>query len=460
MKKSKEIQLDKSTSSKSNTIIKDEKKNKNNDSNQKSNVFLDKLFKKRKSVFLNKSGKNSKRKKKKKNNKKYSNGRFSLDIFDLLIMVVIVAIISCVCTGLILNYQYQKNYHYLYNDAVSDKKVQEFLDTYSEVVDNYYEEVDKDAMIEAALEGMLDFLKDNYSIFLDKNETDMLSESLDGTYEGIGIVVMSNVVYQVYDNSPADKVGIKANDEIISINGTEITSENYTIIADLLNKDKENEVIVKRDNVELTFYINVDEVEIPSVESDIIFSEDKSEKIGYLFLSSFSSHSFEDFQESLLKLENDEIDSLIIDLRNNSGGYLNSATDIASLFLKKGEVLYSLESKNNITTYKDETKDKREYKIVILVNSNTASAAEILTAALKDSYGATIVGKTTFGKGKVQTMKYYEDTMIKYTSAKWLRPNGECIDEIGIVPDYDVDIQYGNNVIYDLQLDKAIKLLS
>ena len=139
---------------------------------------------------------------------------------------------------------------------------------------------------------------------------------------------------------------------------------------------------------------------------------------------------------------------------------MNSATDIASLFLKKGEVLYSLESKNNITTYKDETKDKREYKIVILVNSNTASAAEILTAALKDSYGATIVGKTTFGKGKVQTMKYYEDTMVKYTSAKWLRPNGECIDEIGIVPDYDVDIQYGNNVIYDLQLDKAIKLLS
>ena len=94
-----------------------------------------------------------------------------------------------------------------------------------------------------------------------------------------------------------------------------------------------------------------------------------------------------------------------------------------------------------------------------MVNSNTASAAEILAAALHDSYGATIVGKTTFGKGKVQTMTHYEDTIVKYTSAKWIRPNGECVDEVGIVPDYEVNLEYGENVIYDRQLDKAIELL-
>ena len=97
---------------------------------------------------------------------------------------------------------------------------------------------------------------------------------------------------------------------------------------------------------------------------------------------------------------------------------------------------------------------------MVLVNANTASASEILAAALHDSYGAEIVGKTTYGKGKVQTVKQYDDSIVKYTSAEWLRPNGECVDEIGIKPDYDVDLEYGQNVIYDLQLDKAIELLS
>lgn len=436
---------------------------KNSKDKSERKTFFD-MFKKDKG--LKKSSKSAavkkyqQKKAKKNKQKRYINGKFSLDILDLLIIVVGVAIVSCVFTGFILNYQYQKNYNYVDSSVVSDAKVKEFLETYSEIVDNFYEEVDKDAMIEAALEGMLNFLEDNYSIYLDKNETDSLSESLDGAYEGIGIVAMGNMVYQVYKDSPAEKVGIKANDEIININGTEITMENYEKIADLLYKDKENEVKVKRDDEELTFKIRVSEVEIPSVSSDVIVSEDKSKDIGYILLNSFSAHSFEDFQEALMELEDKQIDSLIIDLRGNTGGYLNAATDIASLFLKKGDVIYSLENKNKITTHKDETKASRKYNIVVLVNGNTASASEILAASLKDSYGATIVGKTTFGKGKVQTMKYYEDTMIKYTSAKWLRPNGECVDEVGIVPDYDVDLQYGGNVIYDLQLDKAIELLS
>lgn len=452
--------------SKTNVAFND-KKNKNDNvtknSKGKGKSFFDRI---KSDKGLKKSSKSAavkkyQRKKAKKNKqKRYVNGKFSLDIFDLLIIVVVVAIVSCVFTGFILNYQYSKNYSYVDSDVVSDVKVKEFLETYSEIVNNFYEEVDKDAMIEAALEGMIDFLEDNYSIYLDKKETDSLSESLDGAYEGIGIVAMGNIVYQVYKDSPAEKVGIKANDEIIDINGTEITMENYEKIAELLHKDKENVVKVKRDEEELTFNINVSEVEIPSVSSDIIVSEDKSKDIGYILLNSFSAHSFEDFQEALMELEDKQIDSLIVDLRGNTGGYLNAATEIASLFLKKGDVIYSLENKNKITTYKDETKDSRKYSIVVLVNGNTASASEILAAALKDSYGATIVGKTSFGKGKVQTMKYYEDTMIKYTSAKWLRPNGDCVDGVGIVPDYDIDLQYGDNVVYDLQLDKAIELLS
>ncbi len=420
--------------------------------------FMDRFKKKDKKSDAVKKYQNKKSKKKRQ--KKFVNGKFSLDVLDILIIVVATAIVSCLFTGFILNYQYKKNYHYLTTEVAEDKNVKEFLDTYTEIVNNFYEEVDKDKLIEAALEGMLSFLQDNYSIYLDKDETDSLSESLDGSYEGIGIVAMGNVVYQVYEGSPADKAGLKEADEIININGTEITLDNYNDIANFLYKDKENTIIIKRDGKEKTFKIEVKEVEIPSVGTDLIMSSDKKKKIGYLKLMTFSSHSFEEFQEELLELEKDKIDSLIIDLRGNTGGYLNAAEDIASLFLAKGKIIYSLENKNKTTTYKDETKDSRKYKVVVLVNESTASAAEILAAALKDSYGATLVGKTTFGKGKVQTMKHYEDTMIKYTSAKWLRPNGECIDEVGIVPDYDIDLRYEENIVYDLQLDEAIKLLS
>lgn len=447
---------------KENVINKESSSNKNDKLNNKKNKQVTK-DKKWSFSFLKKKNdsiKGKKKYKKKKKNTRYVNGRFSLDIWEILIIVVATALVSCVFTGLILNHQFRKNINYIDTELIADDNVQEFLEIYSEIVNNFYEEVDEDAMIGAALDGMLKFLEDNYSIFLNKNDSDSLSESLDGAYEGIGIVAIGNVVYQVYENSPAEKAGLLANDEIIKINGTEINLENHELITELLDKDGENTIVVKRDKETLTFKVEVAKVNIPSVSSTVIKNEEKNTKIGYLQLASFSAHSYEEVVEALEELEEDEdITSLIIDLRDNTGGYLTVATDISSLFLEKGSVIYSLENKDEKNEYKDETKEKREYKIVVLVNSNTASAAEILAAALHDSYGATIVGKTTFGKGKVQTMTHYEDTIVKYTSAKWIRPNGECVDEVGIVPDYDVNLEYGENVIYDRQLDKAIELL-
>ena len=419
------------------------------------------IFKKKNTIKKSNAVKRyQKNKNKKSKQKRYVNGKFNLDILELLIIVVFTALVSCVATGLILNHQYKKNFNYIDTDIMDNKKIVEFLDTYSEIVDNFYEDVDEDKIIDAALEGMLEYLEDNYSIFLDKNESSDLTESLDGAYEGIGIVAIGNVVYNVYEGSPAEKAGILVEDEIIEINGTKISLENYEKITELLYKDKENKIIVLRDGKEYKFSIEVSKVKVPSVSTNIIVSEDKKQNIGYLALTTFSAHSYEEFQTELLELEKDGIDSLILDLRDNTGGYLNVVSDISELFLEKGSVIYSLKNKDEKKVYKDKTKDSRKYKIVALVNANTASASEILAGALHDSYGAQIVGKTTYGKGKVQTVKQYDDSIVKYTSAEWLRPNGECVDEIGIKPDYDVDLEYGQNVIYDLQLDKAIELLS
>lgn len=439
---------------------KDKVKKSDKTKNSKLKRLFDTFKQKKNSKKSDAVKKYQKNKNKKAKQKRYVNGKFSLDILELLIIVVFTALIACIATGLILNHQYKKNFNYIDTDIMDNKKIVEFLETYSEIVDNFYEDVDGDKIIDAALEGMLEYLEDNYSIFLDKNESSDLTESLDGAYEGIGIVAIGNVVYNVYEGSPAEKAGILAEDEIIEINGTKVSLENYEKITELLYKDKENKIIVLRDGKEFTFNIEVSKVKVPSVSTNIIVSEDKKQNIGYLALTTFSAHSYEEFQTELLELEKDGIDSLIIDLRDNTGGYLNVVSDITELFLEKGDVIYSLKNKDEKKVYKDKTKDSRKYKIVVLVNANTASASEILAAALHDSYGAEIVGKTTYGKGKVQTVKQYDDSIVKYTSAEWLRPNGECVDEIGIKPDYDVDLEYGQNVIYDLQLDKAIELLS
>ena len=153
--------------------------------------------------------------------------------------------------------------------------------------------------------------------------------------------------------------------------------------------------------------------------------------------------------------------SLIIDLRNNTGGYLSAAKEIASMFLEKGKIIYSLEEKEKTTEYKDNTEEKKEYKIVILQNENSASAAEVLIAALKENGVARTIGTTSYGKGKVQkTSKLSDGTMYKYTSAKWLTPNGDCIDGIGLSPDLNVELseEYANNMTKenDNQLQMAL----
>lgn len=392
--------------------------------------------------------------------KRKFNGRINLDVFSILIIIITVAFIASVSTCVIINYQFRKSTNLIDRQVVKDKNVQDFLNTYSEIVDNYYEEIDKEGMMAAAMSGMLEYLKDNYSIYLDENESEDLSESLDGSYNGLGILIRGTTIENVYKNSPAEEAGLKIGDELISINNNAISLENYDKIGDFLDKENENEITVKRSKEEMKFNVKLSNVYVPATSSNIIKSPDKKKSIGYINLSTFSLMAYEDFKESLTELEEKKIDSLIIDLRNNTGGYLNVATNISNLFLEKDKVIYSLENKNKIAAYKDETPEKREYNIVVLVNGGTASAAEILAAALHDSYGASIVGQRTYGKGKVQTMKYYEGTIVKYTSAKWLRPNGECIDEVGIEPDYEVSLIVENNTIYDKQLDKAIELLS
>ena len=179
-----------------------------------------------------------------------------------------------------------------------------------------------------------------------------------------------------------------------------------------------------------------------------------------MYVSKFNQTVYDQFVDALEKLEKDNIDGLVIDLRDNTGGYLAAATKMAKLFLENGKVIYSLNEKNGSTVSKDDTDEARTYPVYVLVNGNTASASEILAAALRDSYGAKLVGSTTYGKGKVQKTSTLSDgTMYKYTSAKWLTPNGLCIDEVGLKPDIEIDASadYTKDLVYNAAMDAISK---
>ena len=209
------------------------------------------------------------------------------------------------------------------------------------------------------------------------------------------------------------------------------------------------------------------DVDIESVQDvNIGYELINGTNIGYLKMNIFSKTLSDQVNNALNDMETQGMQKLIIDLRNNTGGYLESAEATANLFLEKGKLIYSLENKDAKASYYDETDAHKTYPIVILLNENSASASEILAAALKDSYGygVTFVGTTSYGKGLVQqTYDLSDGSMAKYTSARWLRPNGNCINGVGLKPDYEIakeDIRDEAGYPIDNQLQKAIEVIS
>lgn len=380
-------------------------------------------------------------------------------LINLIIIVIVTAIITSVTTGVIL-LNNSKAGKTIINS--NDKDLQEFIEVYNSVLDDYYENIDKTEMINKAIEGMLNYLGDDYTTYMNSIETKELSEKLNGKYEGIGVEITDgNVIYRVFDGSPAKEAGIIAGDTILKIEDEDVTGMQTSKIAEKIksNKNSKIKITVLRKDEEISFDVTKKELYVPAIESQIL--ENNGKKTGYIYISTFSNTVYDQFNEAIKTLESEKIDNLIIDVRNNTGGYLKAANDIASLFLEKGKIIYSLENKNTKETYKDETSEARNYKVVVLINESSASASEILASALKYSYNAILVGKKSYGKGKVQqTASLNGGSMYKYTSAKWLTPIGDCIDKVGLLPDEEVDLQVlEDGSLVDTQLSKAMEVL-
>ena len=374
------------------------------------------------------------------------------------IIIVITAIVTSITTGIII---YNNNKVILGGaNWKDDTALQEFLSIYNSLDEDYYEEIDKTEMVDAAIAAMVDYLGEEYSIYLNEAETNSLSDQLSGKYVGIGISIgLNGQIVKVYQDTPASRVGLQDGDTIIEINGSSTENKTSAEIANLIEDNIENEVVVARNNEEITYYVTPETINEP-LTTNVYNRNDQN--IGYIYIGSFTNTVGEEFSKSLTELKNSGINSLIIDLRGDTGGYLKSAADVASIFLQKGQTIYSLEGKDETTTYYDETTEYQTLPVIVLMNEISASASEVLAAALKDSYNATIVGTLSYGKGKVVQVNHLDDgSMVKYTTARWLRPDGTCIDGIGITPDYVVELEQDEEGNYiDTQLEKALELLS
>ncbi len=381
------------------------------------------------------------------------------NLISVIIIICITSVVSAVTAGIIVT----NNYNLSYSDLSNDKELTDFIKAYSNIVNNYYEDVDKEKMLDSALNAMLNYLGDNYTTYLTDEQRKALEESLQGTYQGIGVEINKDrVITKVTKNGPAEAAGLQAGDKFMSIDGTKLNDTDGNAVGLLIRgtDKKAVDIVVDRNGEELTFNVKIGTIEEPAIVYGM-----QENNIGYIQISKFSRPLTSQMENALKELEANGMEKLIIDLRNNTGGYLDSAETTASLFLKKGKLIYSLEDKNSKEDYYDQTETSRDYPIVVLINNNSASSAEILAAALKDSYGAVLVGQTSYGKGKVQQTYDMEDgSMAKFTSARWLRPTGDCIDKKGIKPDFEVaqttqTNENGEEIIIDTQLVKALEVI-
>ena len=377
--------------------------------------------------------------------------------YELVIILLAICIFSTL-TGCLVGYKLLTNKTLSKNYSLVDEDLEHFINEYNEIKKNYYGTFDSKKILSNALSAVVNSLGDKYSgkIDLDSNTTDSIK--LRGVYTGVGIEIYNDeklniIVNSVFKGSPADTSGIKKGDIITKINGENVTG---TLTTNLVSKIKSlnNNVFtleILRDGKYINISTKSDTIELKSATYKVL--EQNNKKIGYINISIFANNTAKQFKEALSKLEDEKIEGLIVDVRDNPGGYLETAIEISDLLLNKDKVIYKTNDGDKIeATY---SKGKKDYdkKIVILINNGSASASELLTLSLKENLNAYTVGVTSYGKGTVQEVKKYNNIQYNYTTKLWLSPSGKSINETGIIP--DLEVKPDNNG--DNQLQSALK---
>lgn len=375
-------------------------------------------------------------------------------IYKIIMLILITATITFMVTSIGMH-----NYFVRMSDDT--ETIAKKLEIVKNELEKYYiGDMDTESMTETAIKGYVAGLKDDYSEYLTKEEYEELLISITGDYVGIGIYMSQDVegniiVVSPIVGSPAEKAGLQAGDIITAING-ESCSEMDLDTASSKIKGQEGttvELEILRENEKLNKTVERRTVEIQDSRSEILEGN-----IGYIQLTTFDEGCADNVEQYLLDFQNQGINSVIIDLRDNTGGVVTEAIDFAELFVKRGDIIMrSYNKADNVTLTKSNNTKPVDMEIVILVNEYSASATEIVTAALKDNEVATIVGTTTYGKGVMQEVMPLFDGALKVTTEEFKTPNGNEINGIGIMPDEIVEDNVDTEE--DEQLQKAIEIL-
>jgi len=398
--------------------------------------------------------------------------RSSQQVYRTIMLVIITVLItSLVTTIVIYNFVIKSGKIAIKSDDNSSLGgLEATLASFRSVLEEkYMGEIDDETLIEGAIKGYVSALGDPYTTYYTKEEMDELMEETTGNYVGIGIYmtldIENNAIYVVkpMEGSPAEEAGIKAGDLITKVDGIEYSGEELNQASNAI-KGKEGT------KVKLEILSNGQTREIEVERRKIIVShivEKKFDNIGYLLIEDFDGGCADEFEEKYKELEKQGIDRLIIDLRNNGGGVVNEAVDIADMLLEKDKtILITKDKKGNEEVKKCDNEASITMPVVVLTNGYSASASEILVGALKDNERATIVGTKTYGKGVIQEVDRLNDgSGLKITIEEYYTPNRDKINKVGIKPDEEIELS--SEIIEkgtytdeeDNQLQKAIEII-
>ena len=393
-------------------------------------------------------------------------------IYKIIMIVAIAVFLTFMVTSISL-------YTYFVNNPISitskssssSKDIAGTLQKYKEIIDKYYlGDVDEEKLKEGAIKGYIEGLGDPYTEYISADEMeDYLSDTM-GNFVGIGIYMVKNTekgkiqVLAPIKGSPAEKAGIQAGDLILTVDGVDYSADEMTIASNKIKGEEGTTVTIEvlRGTETKKYELKREKVKVTQVEGKVL-----SNNIGYINFTSFDETTADDFKAKFEELNKQGIKSLIIDLRNNGGGIVDQALQIADYVADKDSVLlYEVDKNNKETVKKAKTDPIINMPIIILTNENTASASEILAGALKDLEKAKTVGTTTYGKGVIQQiLKLSDGSGLKVTIEEYQTPNRNKIHKIGIAPDEEVKLPDSvTNVLNvteseDTQLQKAIEML-
>ncbi|MBS5788346.1 MAG: S41 family peptidase [Clostridioides difficile] len=315
------------------------------------------------------------------------------------------------------------------------KKYNKLLALESVIKEDYYKKPNDESLVDGAIKGLFAGTEDRYSTYYTKEEMNRLMEENEGSYVGVGMYIGSSEEGELtvipMDGSPAQKGGIKEGDILVKVSGKLVSAKNSDEAVSLI-KGKEGttvNLVVKRDGKEKEFKIKREEIVDHTIEGKVV-----DDNLGYIKIKQFINTTYDDFDKELNKLKKKNIKGLVIDLRSNPGGNLEIVGEVADALIGEGTIVYTKDNKGN-TEYIKSDKRKLGLPIVVLTNGESASASEILTAAIIDNKAGISVGTKTFGKGLVQSVKGLKDgTGYKLTTAQYFTPNGDYINEKGIKP--------------------------